>query len=194
MNDTAETIDQTDRPAGHPGYCICPACCDWRRNTGYVVEPPKVAEPPAPPPVAPQPVAARPTGGMLAVFGAIGTALISLLLPWFTVTAPFLGRITIAGLETQDGRIIGGGLLLLGLLALAEHRTPRRGFRVWLVVGFACLMLAIAYEYGDAAKRIADLNDGDFGVATIGTGFYLCAASGIAGLVGALKRFSDVTR
>lgn len=29
-----KTTEQTGRPAGHPGYCTCGACTDWRLANG----------------------------------------------------------------------------------------------------------------------------------------------------------------
>jgi hypothetical protein len=139
---------------------------------------------------APAPTKAAPNSnsdGLVTIAAAIAGGLAGLLLPWVKAIAPFLGQLSITGLDTHDGKMVGAGLLFLAFLALWESRKSNAVSRVLLVVGFLVITAVAAYDYHQAAQRIAEL-DSDYGSVTVGAGLYVCGAAGAVGAIASFAR------
>lgn len=111
---------------------------------------------------------------------AAGLLVIATLLTWITFSGPFIGSLSVTGIETDDGRLALGFAVVLALIAVFASR-------MWLGI---CGVLAAAY-YGYeffhvASFDLADEADPRFeGFArafTInpGLGIYLGLATGLA--------------
>lgn len=161
--------------------------------------------PPPPPPPPPAPVQAPPdppreplptrpsqpavaipdtkrrTCAIVVLVGAAGMA-IGAFLPWVKVTAPFVGTISVAGM---DGG--GDGVFFLVLAALAGlWGLAALNGRVWRrpVAGVvAAIALALdLYEYSHVSSRIT--NAPDTIAASVGSGIILIGFAAVATLIG----------
>jgi hypothetical protein len=154
-------------------------------------DPPTPAGASVPPPAA-APLTARlatlPVEALM-ISGGIAAALAGLLLPWVTVVAPFVGPISRTGLDTADGRTIGLLLVILGLVALWEHRAPGRWTRLALLVGFGTVAALVYVDHQDTVRRAADIT---FGLPTgrVGIGVYLCGFGALTAAVAVLQRMA----
>ena len=125
-----------------------------------------------PPPINPPENDAPPTAKVRQLLlVAFGSVLLGSFLPWVTVTAPFIGRISKNGIE-GDGVITAviAGLCLLQLI-LGSARGPKiPGATRWF--GIALTGLCI-YEIVDVYQRGSEL---EIGVVQVGVGLWLTAA------------------
>lgn len=132
-------------------------------------------------------------GYMPLIIGGIGAMASALLMPWLTLTAPFVGQITRVGIQTRDGRIFAVALVVLALLARSEARMPKATTRTALLVGFVVLGAALVIEYQDLTRLVADFN-ADFAQAELGFGLYAMGIGVATGVTGVVKRRSLVAR
>jgi hypothetical protein len=118
---------------------------------------------------------------------AAGVALIALglVLPWFALTAPFVGTINITGFDTSDGKIIAGGAAIVALLLFGEITEPRRWKRFGLFAILIAMGAALGVDYVDATDRIADLHAEGDGMVHVGisAGFYLTLAGTVLAFI-----------
>ena len=110
------------------------------------------------------------------------------MLPWVSVTAPFVGQISVAGTE-GDGVItlvLGVLAALCGGIGLMGERTRRLPCGV---VGGALLFVTTAvagYDIVNISSKIGDVQSEseDMVHASVGMGLWLTAAAAVIGLVG----------
>ena len=109
---------------------------------------------------------------MWVAIGGFVAMLLGLLMPWASVTL-----ISVNGIDTDDGKLFGVGVVVGILVFWASYRRPQIRPVVALLVGgfFVCAV----YEIVDVARASAS-----FGTATIhaspGAGLYLDAAGAAA--------------
>jgi hypothetical protein len=127
------------------------------------------------------------TGYMPLIIGGIGAMASALFMPWLTVVAPSVGRITRMGVQTRDGKLFALGLIVLALVARSEARTPKATTRTALAAGFVVLGAALFIEYRDLTRLVAGLN-ADFAEAKLGFGLYAMGIGVTASFAGVLKR------
>jgi hypothetical protein len=162
--------------------------------------PPQWAQPPTTPP--PSGLMGYPVvpgaimtglGGLLIVFGSF--------LPWLTATAPFVGTISVNGMQGGDGVItlvLGVITILIGVTRLTATKMPARLWRSSIVTGVITGALAI-YDYNQVQERITGAKTaakatGDLPfdipvVANVGTGIWaLFVGAALAILGGMLVR------
>jgi len=112
-------------------------------------------------------------------------AVLGSFLPWITVTAPFVGTMSVTGTDSRggDGWItvgIGLALVFLGILLLRGHQ-----FRVAVTIVSVALFGVAAYEVLNLANKMADAQqESDMVVATIGNGLWLVLGAGITAAIG----------
>ena len=133
------------------------------------------------------------SGELLAMAAAVVGGLVGLALPWFKTIAPFLGQISITGLDTDDGKIIGGAFLVLALFAFFEYRTPHPLRRWLLILGFIAITGVVAYDYSEAAKTVAEF-DSDYASVAFGPGLYLSGGAAAFGALAAIGRMLTADR
>lgn len=125
--------------------------------------------------------------GAYLLLGGAGAIAVGCFLPWASITAPFVGTISKAGIEGDGVFFLGLAAALAGI-AFAFARTvpsslPQR--RWGLAVLIAVLALFTAFEVTDLTSRFADLSDEEFTVATsYGAGLWLVGAGVIAAAIG----------
>ena len=138
----------------------------------------------------PEPQKPTPTKIPAAVLWAPLAAILGgLLLPWATGTALFVGNISVAGLSTDHGKIIGVALLLLaGLTAVETIDGPRIWTNMLLVLGGVGIVFATVIDAVDVSARIAATNATPFGHADVGTGLYLVIVGAVALLMLSIYR------
>ena len=123
------------------------------------------------------------------VMGGAGLLVFGSLLPWATVTAPFIGQVSVSGTE-GDGVItilMGAGLLFLGYRMLAG--ASRRALLTAVVVAALAVALVV-FEFADISSAAADGGEDLAGLvdASPAIGLYFCAMGAVAALVGAIQR------
>ena len=128
-------------------------------------------------------------GGYLPAFLAgLAVAAAGLFMPWLSAVVAFIGQFSIKGLDTPDGKVFGVGILILAAVAYAEARSSNRYGRIVLLVGALGLAGLVCYEFVNLTSSLAEINDQDFGRASIGYGLYICGAgAAIATIAGALR-------
>jgi hypothetical protein len=122
-------------------------------------------------------------------------------LPWLTATAPFVGTISVNGMQGGDGVItlvLGVITILIGVTRLTATKMPARLWRSSIVTGVITGALAI-YDYNQVQERITGAKTaakatGDLPfdipvVANVGTGIWaLFVGAALAILGGMLVR------
>ena len=106
------------------------------------------------------------------------------LLPWATISAPFIGTVNITATD-GDGMltlIAGLAVSLIGILGLT------RGVGVAGLVSLAILVLLSAFvaftDLGNISELAADVSEDDFGAASVGIGLWLVTIATVVGGVG----------
>lgn len=186
----------------------------WRRFAGrywdgsqwteHVVNADKVAgvdpvpstPPPAPVPPPPDQVpTAGPSAGLsdeqrqgaYLILGGAGAVAVGCFLPWISITAPFIGTVSKAGIE-GDGVFFLAIAALIALFAfdLVRKVPPNIGRRRWgLGVLIAAAALLTALEVADITSRFADISGEELPVATsYGPGLWLVGIGVLVALVG----------
>ncbi len=121
------------------------------------------------------------------LIGAAGL-LLGMLLPWATITAPFVGTVTVAGYQ-GDGVITGGIGLLLLIGALVYKGKSGKMYSI----ASALLGLAAAAV---AAPKIVTVGSALAGqssvIGGVGVGVYVTVIGGVIALVGGLMRMPAV--
>lgn len=127
-----------------------------------------IPPPPISPPINDVPPTAKARQLLLVAFGSV---LLGSFLPWVTVTAPFIGRISKNGIE-GDGVItaVVAGLCLLQLILGSARGAKIPGATRWF--GIALTGLCI-YEIVDVYQTGSEL---EIGVVQVGVGLWLTAA------------------
>jgi hypothetical protein len=106
------------------------------------------------------------------------------LLPWATLTAPFVGTVEITATDGDGMLTLIGGLIVgvIGILGLT------RGVGVFGLVSLFLAVLLAAFvaftDLGNVTEMAADFNDEDFGAASVGIGLWLVTVATIIGAVG----------
>ena len=107
------------------------------------------------------------------------------LLPWATISAPFIGTVNITATD-GDGMltlIAGLAVSLIGILGL----TPR-GVGVAGLVSLTFLVLLAAFvaftDLGNISGLAADVSEDGFGAASVGIGLWLVTIATVVGGVG----------
>lgn len=146
---------------------------------------PKPLAPPAPPEYlrvgAPWQIesASPPSAATELLYAVIAgaAAALGVVLPWVKVTAPFLGSVSIAGLDTDDGKLVGLlAVIATALFADVRWRNQRKRGQVlgaWITAG-AGAAIAI-YDWATVNDAVSGVNDDGVGLATVGVGLYLSA-------------------
>jgi uncharacterized membrane protein YjdF len=131
------------------------------------------------------------------MFVGIGAAVLGCLLPWARV---FL--ITIAGSETNDGKLVLGAAVAAAVLAaLAVTKPDSRPYLVAVLVASVLLALAALYEIGAIEEAVGSASkDGaeEFGgfdgfgeLVEPGSGLYVLLLGALAACAGAIKGLLD---
>ncbi len=110
-----------------------------------------------------------------AMLAGAALILIGLLLPWVTLIAPFIGKISRSGLDTSDGKVILGAAVLLAVLIHQEASRPRAGLRVLITLLCIAIVGVILIDAKDAADIIASM-DSELVHAEIGVGMWISGA------------------
>ena len=120
-------------------------------------------------------VGAMVAGGLLI---AVGT-----FLPWISLVAPFVGKITKSGMEGSDGPM----LLVLGLAiagsGLACLTRPKVAWAV--LIGAAISGVAVGIEFSSSNSAVQSATT-EFYSAALGSGLWVMALGTLAAAVGAL--------
>ena len=121
------------------------------------------------------------------IVGGVAVVLLGSFLPWATVSASFLGEVTVSGMDgdgvlTLLGGAVAGGLALSAFLGRAAR------WKVVTALVFAVLVALVALiDIVDINSRVADLEGEGLGAAidvSIGIGLWLTLLGGIATVVG----------
>jgi hypothetical protein len=104
-------------------------------------------------------------------------------LPWITLLAPFVGRITKSGMEGRDGPI----LLFLGLaIASLGFICLKRPKVAWAVlIGAVVSGVAVGFEFSSANSAVQSATT-QFSSAALGSGLWVMALGTLAAALGAL--------
>jgi hypothetical protein len=127
------------------------------------------------------------SGYMPLIIGGIGAMASALLMPWVTVTSPFVGHISRTGLQLRDGKLFALALVVLALVAWSEARAPKAPTRTVLLVGLVVVGFALAVEYRDLTRLVAGLN-ADSARARLGFGIFAMGIGLTFSVAGVLKR------
>jgi hypothetical protein len=106
------------------------------------------------------------------------------LLPWATLTAPFVGTVDITATEGDGMLTLISGLIVavIGILGLT------RGVGIFGLVSLLLVLLLAAFvaftDLGNVTEMAADFNDEDFGAASVGIGLWLVTVATIIVAVG----------
>lgn len=121
----------------------------------------------------------------IAIAGTAGT-IVGSLLPWATITAPFIGRLTITGTD-------GDGVLFIFAAAALALAIWKRFGAAWLNVLTAVAGLGLAgygvWKVSEVDALAADA--GDTAIVSVGMGLYVLVAAGIALIVAGVKATTD---
>jgi hypothetical protein len=155
----------------------------WQASDGVWY--PEQSYRPAPPPPAPGAStpgrADRKTGAALVMAGG-AAAIVGAFLPWATITAPFVGTISKAGIE-GDGMFtaaLGAGIGVVGWMA-QRAAWPR----VLAVVAFLAIVGLggiAAFEYSNVSSAVDGMPTTV--LASVGIGIYLTGAASVLAMIG----------
>lgn len=160
--------------------------------------------PPLQPTSASSPITPTTTPMLLGVLGGSALA-VGAFLPWITLTAPFVGRLTVSGIEGGDGwfAVALGGVAAVNALRQWGNSTVLLR-NILLICGLAGGLLTI-YELGDISSGFAEARaemdaEGDFFgtrpsdlVSTeMGVGIYLMGLGSAAVLAGSFGVFKQL--
>ncbi len=126
-----------------------------------------------------------PVGSWLAIGGAVAAAA-GCFLPWMSVAAPFVGKISVNGLEGgSDGWLILPAVLVAGIVAVVGLRTRL----AWGWAAAACLAALVAsavgvYDLFNVLDAVDGGNAEDMFAASMGPGVVLAAVGSVAATVG----------
>lgn len=115
-------------------------------------------------------------GGLVLIIGAM--------LPWATLTAPFVGTVSIAGYQ-GDGLISGGaGLLLLLIAAFSKGKSGGFYSIIASIIGIIAGIIVFP-KLLTIGSVVADF---EIGIASIGPGIYSSLIGSIIAVIGGLLR------
>lgn len=131
---------------------------------------------------------------MFLIFGGAVGLVLGSFLPWIKATAPLVGTITKTGTDgAGDGWLLVGLGVLTLMLAwpfLTQHRFRMGQSIAVSVVGLLAIVVAV-WDLVDVMQRVSDIQDGGTGIASVGPGMYLAAASAVAIFMGGLWEWTE---
>lgn len=117
--------------------------------------------------------------GALIVVGSI--------MPWATLTAPFVGQVDVRGTESDGKWTLLLGLVIgaQGLILRTSKTDDRRG--VWIALGILGLMVA-GVGVVDASSISSSFESNEYVSVSVGPGVYLVAVGGATAAIAAYLR------
>lgn len=122
----------------------------------------------------------RMLGGIMAIAGGLLFAL-GAFLPWVKVTAPFVGSLSVSGMEGDGIFFLVGGLLIAVLGLWSILGSPKAAPVLLILAGLGFGGLAF-FEYNNVSGGIGDI-DSDFALASMGAGIWTLLAGAVATVV-----------
>lgn len=166
-------------------YC---ASCQFDYDDAAIPTTPTPILTPAEPSAPPASANAKDTTPALVILAGGALGVVGSFLPWITATVALAGTIERNGIDGGgDGifTLIAGGLVILAGIARLAGSGSVNATRLLSVVGGAAMVGLAVIDYGSVADRVAEIN-GDYAVASVGTGIYVVGLGGILAMVGGL--------
>ena len=124
--------------------------------------------------------------------GSVVGIIIGSFLPWVTATAPFVGRITLSGMDGGDGIITLVGGVVLGLYAFQWFAQRSLRSRMFPLATVIALGAVVWLAFTDVKDRVDLINADEFGSAGYGSGLMLLGVALVLAAVALLS--ADVAR
>ncbi len=106
------------------------------------------------------------------------------LLPWATLTAPFVGTVNVTATDGDGIITLIAGLVvgLMGILALIRGVGPLGLVFLFMTLGLA--MLVAVVDLGNITDVVAEFDSEDFGATSVGIGLWLVTVATVIGFIG----------
>jgi ElaB/YqjD/DUF883 family membrane-anchored ribosome-binding protein len=106
------------------------------------------------------------------------------LLPWATLTAPFVGTVNMTATDGDGIITLIAGLVvgLIGVVAFIRGVGPVGLVLLFLILGLAAWVAVV--DLGNVTNVVAEFDSEDFGAASVGIGLWLVTVATVIGFVG----------